>query len=111
MVPLTFLSFYYSRYLCVVKILENMPAAGEETRDKMSRCAYYLSLLLKLAGQKTVSRKCELGALFAAFVSLQSSWINGILVSHAVSQEEGCPRIVQSKLLRTFTVDTFNNGR
>ncbi|CAF89442.1 unnamed protein product, partial [Tetraodon nigroviridis] len=71
--------------LCVVKILENMQTAGEEMREKMARCAYYLSLLLKLAGQKNVSRK---------FV-----------------QEEGCPRIIQSKLFRTFTVETFNNGR
>ncbi|CAG11183.1 unnamed protein product, partial [Tetraodon nigroviridis] len=71
--------------LCVVKILENMQTAGEEMREKMARCAYYLSLLLKLAGQKNISRK---------FV-----------------QEEGCPRIIQSKLFRTFTVETFNNGR
>lgn len=28
-----------------------------------------------------------------------------------VGQEDGCPRIIQSKLFRTFTVETFNNGR
>lgn len=48
-----------SRCLCVLKILEEMQSAGEETRAKMSRCAYYLSLLLKLGQQKHVSRKCE----------------------------------------------------
>lgn len=29
----------------------------------------------------------------------------------AVGQEEGCPRIIQNKLMRTFTVETFNSGR
>lgn len=28
-----------------------------------------------------------------------------------VGQEEGCPRIIQNNLFRTFTVETFNNGR
>ncbi|XP_051240642.1 DNA-directed RNA polymerase I subunit RPA49 [Dicentrarchus labrax] len=70
--------------LCVVKILENMPTV-DETRDKISRNAFYLSLLLKMARQKSITRK--------------------------FGQEEGCPRIIQSKLLRTFTVETFNNGR
>ncbi|XP_041790051.1 DNA-directed RNA polymerase I subunit RPA49 [Chelmon rostratus] len=70
--------------LCVVKLLENMPSAAE-ARDKTSRGAFYLSLLLKMTRQKGITRK--------------------------FGQEEGCPRIVQSKLLRTFTVETFNNGR
>ncbi|XP_038569453.1 DNA-directed RNA polymerase I subunit RPA49 isoform X2 [Micropterus salmoides] len=70
--------------LCVVKHLENMATVGE-ARDKRARCIFYLSLLLKLARQKSVTRK--------------------------FGQEEGCPRIIQSKLLRTFTVETFNNGR
>nr|XP_020452660.1 DNA-directed RNA polymerase I subunit RPA49 isoform X2 [Monopterus albus] len=70
--------------LYVVKHLESMPAVGE-ARDKIARCAFYLSLLLKMARQKSISRK---------FV-----------------QEEGCPRILQTKLFRTFTVETFNNGR
>ncbi|XP_078115838.1 DNA-directed RNA polymerase I subunit RPA49 [Sander vitreus] len=70
--------------LCVVKHLENMPTVGE-ARDKAARCAFYLSMLLKLARQKSITRK--------------------------FGQEEGCPRIIQSKLLRTFTVETFNNGR
>ncbi|XP_054460181.1 DNA-directed RNA polymerase I subunit RPA49 [Anoplopoma fimbria] len=70
--------------LCVVKYLENMPTVGE-ARDKVSCCAFYLWMLLKMARQKNVTRK--------------------------FGQEEGCPRIIQSKLLRTFTVETFNNGR
>ncbi|XP_044047609.1 DNA-directed RNA polymerase I subunit RPA49 [Siniperca chuatsi] len=70
--------------LCVVKHLENMATVGE-ARDKRARCTYYLSLLLKLARQKSITRK--------------------------FGQEEGCPRIIQSKLLRTFTVETFNSGR
>ncbi|KAL7405094.1 hypothetical protein ABVT39_023759 [Epinephelus coioides] len=71
--------------LCVVKLLENMPTAVEEARDKTARCAFYLSMLLKLARQKNIPRK--------------------------FGQEEGCPRIIQSKLLKTFTMETFNNGR
>ncbi|XP_029003952.1 DNA-directed RNA polymerase I subunit RPA49 [Betta splendens] len=70
--------------LSVVKHLENMPAAGE-ARDKITRCAFYLSLLLKLARQRNVTRKF---------------W-----------QDESCPRILQNKLFKTFTVETFNNGR
>uniref|UniRef100_A0A8C7Z096 RNA polymerase I subunit E n=1 Tax=Oryzias sinensis TaxID=183150 RepID=A0A8C7Z096_9TELE len=70
--------------LCVVKHLENIPSASEP-REKTARCAFYLSLLIKLAHQKIVTRKF---------------WI-----------EEGCPRVIQSKILRTFTVETYNNGR
>ncbi|XP_004065777.2 DNA-directed RNA polymerase I subunit RPA49 isoform X1 [Oryzias latipes] len=70
--------------LCVMKHLENMPSASEP-REKTARCAFYLSLLIKLAHQKIVTRKF---------------WT-----------EEGCPRVIQSKILRTFTVETYNNGR
>ncbi|KAK5866063.1 hypothetical protein PBY51_020280 [Eleginops maclovinus] len=70
--------------LCVVKHLENMPSLGE-ARDKISRCAFYLSMLLNLARQRSITRK--------------------------FGQEKGCPRNIQSKLFRTFTVETFNNGR
>ncbi|XP_037530921.1 DNA-directed RNA polymerase I subunit RPA49 [Nematolebias whitei] len=70
--------------LCVVKRLENMPTVDKD-RDRMARCTFYLSLLLNLAHQKIVTRK--------------------------FGQEEGCPRIIQNKLFRTFTVETFNNGR
>ncbi|AWP05670.1 putative DNA-directed RNA polymerase I subunit RPA49 isoform 2 [Scophthalmus maximus] len=72
------------RCLCVVAHLENMPGVGE-ARDKVARCAFYLSLLLKLARQKSLTRK--------------------------FGQEEGCPRIILSKLFKTFTVETFSNGR
>ncbi|KAM3623403.1 uncharacterized protein V6R79_010742 [Siganus canaliculatus] len=71
--------------LSVAKILENMSTVGEEKRDKISRCAFYLSMLIKLGRQRNVFRK--------------------------FGQEEGCPRIIQTKLLRTFTVETFTNGR
>uniref|UniRef100_UPI003AAF0110 DNA-directed RNA polymerase I subunit RPA49 n=1 Tax=Centroberyx gerrardi TaxID=166262 RepID=UPI003AAF0110 len=70
--------------LCVVKQLETLPS-DDEAREKRTRCTYYLSLLLKLARQKSITRK--------------------------FGQEDGCPRIIQNKLMRTFTVETFNNGR
>ncbi|MEQ2263878.1 hypothetical protein XENORESO_014622 [Xenotaenia resolanae] len=44
--------------LSVVKHLENMAAVGE-ARERTACCAFYLSLLLKLARQKNVQRKCE----------------------------------------------------
>ncbi|XP_061687034.1 DNA-directed RNA polymerase I subunit RPA49 [Syngnathoides biaculeatus] len=68
----------------VLKHLENPPSTAEG-RQKMARCAFYLSLLLKLSRQKNVNRKFGV--------------------------EEGCPRIVQNKLFRKFTVETFTNGR
>ncbi|XP_051940519.1 DNA-directed RNA polymerase I subunit RPA49 [Hippocampus zosterae] len=70
--------------MCVLKHLENLPS-DDEARKKMACCAYYLSMLLKLSRQKSISRK--------------------------FGMEEGCPRIVQNKIFRTFTVETFNNGR
>lgn len=51
------LCFY--RCQCVVKLLEALPTVGEEVKDKTSRCAFYLSLLFKLARQKSITRKCE----------------------------------------------------
>ena len=48
---------FYWRCLSVVKYLENLPTMGE-AGEKMARCAFYLSLLLQLARQKNVSRKC-----------------------------------------------------
>ncbi|CAN9510433.1 unnamed protein product [Ophioblennius macclurei] len=68
----------------VLRHLDNMPTT-EELREKTARCAFYLSMLLKLSRQRSISRK--------------------------FGQEDGCPRIIQNKLLRTFTVETFNNGR
>jgi len=32
------------------------------------------------------------------------------VITPTVGQDEGCPRIIQSKLLSTFTMETFNNG-
>uniref|UniRef100_A0AAQ5WVU9 RNA polymerase I subunit E n=1 Tax=Amphiprion ocellaris TaxID=80972 RepID=A0AAQ5WVU9_AMPOC len=70
--------------LSVVRHLENLPTA-DEARVKTARCAFYLSLLLKLVRQRSMTRK--------------------------FGQEEGCPRIIQNKLFKTFTVETFNSGR
>ncbi|KAM9857611.1 DNA-directed RNA polymerase I subunit RPA49 isoform 1-T1 [Aulostomus maculatus] len=72
------------RSLSIMKHLENLPSAGED-REKIARCAFYLSLLLKLARQRNIT--------------------------HKFGQVDGCPRIIQSKVFRTFTVDTFNTGR
>lgn len=33
------------------------------------------------------------------------------MFTFTVGQEEGCPRIILNKLMKTFTVETFNNGR
>lgn len=63
------LCLFLSRCLCVVKLLENMPTVGEEMRDKTSRCAFYLSLLLKLARLKSITRKCECNVCLSSFVS------------------------------------------
>lgn len=41
-----------------MKRLENMPTVDKD-RDRMARCTFYLSLLLNLAQQKIVTRKCE----------------------------------------------------
>ncbi|XP_042171664.1 DNA-directed RNA polymerase I subunit RPA49 isoform X1 [Oncorhynchus tshawytscha] len=68
----------------VVSQLESLPREGV-ARERHARCAFYLLLLLKLARQKNMTRK--------------------------FGQEEGCPRIIHIKLMRTFTVETFNNGR
>uniref|UniRef100_A0A667YQM6 RNA polymerase I subunit E n=1 Tax=Myripristis murdjan TaxID=586833 RepID=A0A667YQM6_9TELE len=71
------------RCMCVVKQLETLPS-DEDAREKRTRCAFFLSLLLKVARQKSITRK--------------------------FMQEEGCPRIIQSKLMKMFTVETFNKG-
>lgn len=44
--------------LCVAKHLENLPSSGD-AKEKIACCAYYLSLLLKLARQRSITRKCE----------------------------------------------------
>ncbi|XP_077380491.1 DNA-directed RNA polymerase I subunit RPA49 [Festucalex cinctus] len=70
--------------LCVVRHLENLPS-DDEAREKMVCCAFYLSMLLKLSRQKHINRNFGV--------------------------EEGCPRVVQNKIFRTFTVETYNDGR
>lgn len=70
--------------LSVLRHLENLPTPAED-KEKILRCAFYLSVLLKLVHQRSVNRK--------------------------FAQEEGCPRIIQSKLMKLFTVDSFSNGR
>ncbi|XP_064190551.1 DNA-directed RNA polymerase I subunit RPA49 isoform X2 [Anguilla rostrata] len=70
--------------LSVLKLLKTLSGA-EESHDWRARVLWYLSLLLKLAHQKSITRKFGL--------------------------EEGCPRIIQNKLMRTFAVETFNQGR
>ncbi|KAM9398457.1 DNA-directed RNA polymerase I subunit RPA49 isoform 1-T1 [Salvelinus alpinus] len=68
----------------VVRHLESLPREGV-ARERQARCAFYLLMMLKLARQRHINRK--------------------------FGQEEGCPRIIHTKLMRTFTVETFNNGR
>ncbi|KAG7458692.1 hypothetical protein MATL_G00223340 [Megalops atlanticus] len=70
--------------LSVLRLLQALPEAGE-SRERSVRCLWYLSQLIKLAQKKSITRKFGL--------------------------EDGCPRIIQNKLMRTFTVETFNNGR
>lgn len=70
-------------HLCVVNQLQNLPK-DEEARHRVVCCSFYLSMLIKLARQRSISRK--------------------------FGQEDGCPRIIQTKLLRTFTVETYRNG-
>ncbi|XP_036373037.1 DNA-directed RNA polymerase I subunit RPA49 [Megalops cyprinoides] len=70
--------------LSVLRLLQDLPEAGE-SRERSIRCLWYLSQLIKLAQKKSITRKFGL--------------------------EDGCPRIIQNKLMRTFTVETFNNGR
>ncbi|KAL4640329.1 DNA-directed RNA polymerase I subunit RPA49 [Arapaima gigas] len=65
--------------------LQTLPSEGER-RDRQARCAWYLSQLIKLSHQKShFNRK--------------------------FGMEEGCPRVVLNKLMKTFTVEVFNNGR
>lgn len=104
--------FFFYRCQCVVKLLEALPTVGEEMRDKTSRCAFYLSLVFKLARQKSITRKCESRWLSVITVLCISGETNcQVFFTFTVGQEEGCPRIIQSNLFRTFTVETFNNGR
>ncbi|XP_046900665.1 DNA-directed RNA polymerase I subunit RPA49 [Hypomesus transpacificus] len=69
---------------CVVQQLTRLPSEGP-ARDRQARCAYYLSMLLKLVHLKMFTRR--------------------------FGEEEECPRIIQNKLMKSFTVETFNKGR
>jgi len=69
--------------LCVMRQLENLPNHSE-TREKILSCCFYLSMLIKVSRQRTINRK--------------------------FGQDDGCPRIIQNKLMKTFTVETYKNG-
>jgi len=68
----------------VMKHLESMPV-NPEARDRQARCLWFLSLLIKLAHQRFVSRK--------------------------FGSEDDCPKIILNKVMKTFTVESFNHGR
>ncbi|XP_028832676.1 DNA-directed RNA polymerase I subunit RPA49 isoform X2 [Denticeps clupeoides] len=68
----------------VVRHLEFLPS-DTPSRDRMSRCVWYLSLLINLAHEKKVNRK--------------------------FGSKDDCPRIIQNKVMKAFTVESFNNGR
>ncbi|KAJ8410990.1 hypothetical protein AAFF_G00180250 [Aldrovandia affinis] len=70
--------------LSVLRLLKSLSGI-EKSCERQARCLWYLSQLIKLAHQRNINRKFGL--------------------------EDGCPRIIQNKLMRTFTVETFNNGR
>uniref|UniRef100_A0AAV2LLL7 RNA polymerase I subunit E n=1 Tax=Knipowitschia caucasica TaxID=637954 RepID=A0AAV2LLL7_KNICA len=69
--------------LCVIKHLENLPQSVE-ARERILCCSFYLSMLIHLARERRINRK--------------------------FGQEYGCPRSIQNKLLKTFTVETYKNG-
>ncbi|XP_056136761.1 DNA-directed RNA polymerase I subunit RPA49 [Lampris incognitus] len=70
--------------LSVVKQVEILPS-DDKAKEKTVRCAYYLYLLLKLVQERRISRK--------------------------FFQKHGCPPVIQNKLMNTFTVDMFNDGK
>uniref|UniRef100_H3A2G7 RNA polymerase I subunit E n=1 Tax=Latimeria chalumnae TaxID=7897 RepID=H3A2G7_LATCH len=71
----------YSLY--VLEELKSMPRE-EKSRDHKARCLWYLQALIKLSFQKFIKRKNALGF--------------------------ECPHVINSKLLKTFTVMSFNKG-
>ncbi|XP_041965496.1 DNA-directed RNA polymerase I subunit RPA49 isoform X1 [Alosa sapidissima] len=75
----------------VMRHLEAMPV-DPEARDRQARCLWYLSLLIKVAHQKFISRK-----YFHIHVS--------------VGSEDDCPKIIINKVMKTFTVESFSHGR
>ncbi|XP_030644033.1 DNA-directed RNA polymerase I subunit RPA49 [Chanos chanos] len=64
--------------------LECLPKEGE-ARTRQARCVWYLSLLIKLAHERNITRK--------------------------FGTEEGCPRIIQNKVMKNFTVESFSKSR
>ncbi|KAI1887656.1 hypothetical protein AGOR_G00192560 [Albula goreensis] len=70
--------------LSVLRLLSTL-SGDDESCDRKARCLWYLTQLLKLAHQRSITRK--------------------------FGQDDGCPRIIQNKLMKNFTVETFNNGR
>ncbi|XP_048053509.1 DNA-directed RNA polymerase I subunit RPA49 [Megalobrama amblycephala] len=67
----------------VIRHLESLPNEAA-ARDRQSRCAWYLSFLIK------VSRRKWLPPKFAT--------------------ESGCPKIIFDKVRKNFTVESFHNG-
>ncbi|KAK9980797.1 hypothetical protein ABG768_000384 [Culter alburnus] len=67
----------------VIRHLESLPNEAA-ARDRQSRCAWYLSFLIK------VSRRKWLPPKFAT--------------------ESGCPKIIFNKVRKSFTVESFHNG-
>ncbi|XP_043103824.1 DNA-directed RNA polymerase I subunit RPA49 [Puntigrus tetrazona] len=67
----------------VLRHLELLPKE-DTARDRQSRCIWYLSFLLKVSSQKRLTFKFGI--------------------------EDGCPKIINNKVLRNFTVESFHNG-
>ncbi|XP_072526705.1 DNA-directed RNA polymerase I subunit RPA49 [Salminus brasiliensis] len=67
----------------VLRHLESLPNTTE-ARERQARCAWYLLFLIRLARHKKVSHKLD---------------------------EDDCPRSVYTKVLKTFTVESYANGR
>lgn len=69
----------------VLTHLESLPNE-DAARDRQSRCAWYLSFLIKVSLQKRS-------------------------ISFKFGTENGCPKIINNKVLKNFTVESFHNGR
>ncbi|XP_067260598.1 DNA-directed RNA polymerase I subunit RPA49 [Chanodichthys erythropterus] len=67
----------------VIRHLESLPIE-DAARDRQSRCAWYLSFLIKVSHRKWLPLK------FAT--------------------ESGCPKIIFDKVRKNFTVESFHNG-
>uniref|UniRef100_A0A673G579 DNA-directed RNA polymerase I subunit RPA49-like n=1 Tax=Sinocyclocheilus rhinocerous TaxID=307959 RepID=A0A673G579_9TELE len=67
----------------VLRHLEFLPKE-DAARDRQSRCAWYLSFLIKASLQKRLSFKFGI--------------------------EDGCPRVIIHNVLKNFTVESFHHG-